>query len=241
MQRFKLSGSDFVIEMSSDQNRLEKSRDKMQYYRRNRSEMIQKILNNLENPKEPAISGAVVVTPILVTFFVILWLFEKLNQVPGNSYFNITQYFYINQLVKLGVLLTLGTVIVTGIGRFVRTKTGFRIEKGFDALIDRIPLLGSVYNITKVTADTVLTGPEGFREPAKMDFNGLRITAFRTGNQTDDGREVVFMPTSPNITTGFVIEADPERLEDSDETAEQALTRVLSAGFGDSTKKKKDQ
>jgi CTP-dependent riboflavin kinase len=216
------------------QDRFEKSRDKMKYYRKNRSELIKGALSNLESPKEPAIAGTVVVAPILATFFVVLWLFEKLDQIPGNTYFDITQYFYVNQLVKLMVLLTLGTIIVTGIGRFVRTRTGFKIEKALDAVIDRIPLLGSVYNITKITVDTVLSGPEGLREPTKMDFEGLRVTAFRTGNQTDDGREVLFLPTSPNITTGFVIEVDPERLEESDETAEEALTRVLSAGFGDS-------
>lgn len=213
---------------------------KTDYYRKTRSEMVRRILRNLESPKKPAITGTIVVTPIIVTLFIISWLFDKLNSVPGNKFFNITQNFYFNQLVKLVVLLILITVIVTGIGRFVRTKTGFQLEKLFDTFMDKIPLLGSVYNITKVTTDTIMTGPEGFKEPAKIDVNGLRLTAFRTGNKTEDGRHIVFMPTSPNITTGFVIEADPERLLDSNETAEDALTRVLSAGFGSSNKKKDD-
>lgn len=217
------------------------SETKTDYYRKTRSEMVRRILRNLESPKKPAITGTIVVAPIVVTLFIISWLFNKLNSVPGNKFFNITKYFYVNQLIKLVVLLILITVIVTGIGRFVRTKTGFQLEKAFDKLMDKIPLLGSVYNITKVTTDTIMTGPEGFKEPAKIDVNGLRLTAFRTGNKTDDGRDIVFMPTSPNITTGFVIEADPERLVNSNETAEDALTRVLSAGFGSSNKNKGDK
>ena len=54
-----------------------------------------------------------------------------------------------------------------------------------------------------------------------------------TGRTTDDGREILFMPTAPNITTGFVIEAKPDRYTESDESVEEALTRLLSAGFGD--------
>ena len=221
-----------------DGKQTDRSGSKTNYYRKTRSEMVKRILKNLESPKKPAITGTIVLTPILVTLYLVSWLFQKLNSVPGNDFFNITNYFYINQMVKLLVLLVLITVIVTGIGRFVRTRTGFQLEKGFDKLMDKIPVIGSVYNITKVTVDTVMTGPEGFKEPAKIDVNGLRITAFRTGNKTDDGRDIVFMPTSPNITTGLVIEVDPEQLVDSNETAEDALTRVLSAGFGASNKNK---
>ena len=60
----------------------------------------------------------------------------------------------------------------------------------------------------------------------------MKMTAFKTGNKTDDGKDILFMPTSPNITTGFVIEMDPEEYEDSDESVEDSLARVLSAGFG---------
>ena len=50
---------------------------------------------------------------------------------------------------------------------------------------------------------------------------------------TADGRDVLFLPTSPNITTGFVLEVDPADYEETDERVEDALTRILSAGFGD--------
>ena len=43
----------------------------------------------------------------------------------------------------------------------------------------------------------------------------------------------MFLPTAPNITTGFVIEVDPDDITETDERVEEALTRVLSAGFGD--------
>jgi hypothetical protein len=45
--------------------------------------------------------------------------------------------------------------------------------------------------------------------------------------------ELLFMPTAPNITTGFVIEVDPERYEEMNSSVEDAMTRLLSAGFGE--------
>jgi len=62
----------------------------------------------------------------------------------------------------------------------------------------------------------------------------MRMTAFKTGKTTDDGRIVLFLPTAPNITTGFVIEIEPEDVTEVDERVEEALMRILSAGFGDS-------
>jgi uncharacterized membrane protein len=61
----------------------------------------------------------------------------------------------------------------------------------------------------------------------------MRMTGFKTGKRTDDGRDILFLPTAPNITTGFVVEVDPDSYTEVDETVEEALTRVLSAGFGD--------
>ena len=85
-----------------------------------------------------------------------------------------------------------------------------------------------------MAVETVLSSStEEFQKPVKIEpWEGMRMTAFKTGKTTDDGREVVFMPTAPNITTGFVIELEPEDIVDEDESVESALTRVLSAGFG---------
>jgi uncharacterized membrane protein len=73
---------------------------------------------------------------------------------------------------------------------------------------------------------------EELDRPVKIEAAGLRVTGFKTGNTTDDGREVIFVPTSPNITSGYVVDVEPERVQPTNESVEEALTRVLSAGFG---------
>jgi len=85
-----------------------------------------------------------------------------------------------------------------------------------------------------MAVETAVSGTEDLQTPVKLEtWNGMRMTAFKTGKTAADGREVLFLPTSPNITTGYVIEVTQDRYEEIDESVEDALTRVLSAGFGE--------
>jgi uncharacterized membrane protein len=138
----------------------------------------------------------------------------------------------------LAVALTLlvFVLLVFSVGYVMRTAVGSFFEDVIDGVINRLPVLRIVYNASKMAVATVLSGGSGeFQTPVKLEpWEGMRMTAFKTGKTTDDDREVVFMPTSPNITTGFVMEVESEDIEETGEKVEDALTRVLSAGFGES-------
>lgn len=219
-------------------------RRKFSYYQKNRSELVENFSSKIGNSKKPAVAGTIVLLPVLAVILVVSWLFDKLAAIPGNQYFNIsilfpeaiannaTAAYYIDQTFKLTILLIFGGFLVTAAGRIVRTKNGFKLEKLMDEFFDQIPFIGSIYNITKVTTETVLGGTEDLSKPVKVNHGGIRMTGFKTGNQTKDGREIVFLPTAPNITSGLVLELPEDKLEKTDETAEEALTRTLSAGFG---------
>jgi len=111
---------------------------------------------------------------------------------------------------------------------------GNLFESALDRIVNQVPGIRVVYNASKMAAETALTGTQSLQTPVKVEvWDGVRMTAFKTGKRTDDGRELLFMPTAPNITTGFVIEVEPEDVQEIDERVEDALTRLLSAGFGD--------
>jgi uncharacterized membrane protein len=116
----------------------------------------------------------------------------------------------------------------------MRTALGSLLERALDDLMNRLPGLRVVYNASKMAVETALGGTDSLQAPVKLEtWDGLRMTAFKTGKTTADGKEILFLPTAPNITTGFVIEVEPERFDEVDESVEDALTRILSAGFGD--------
>jgi uncharacterized membrane protein len=174
-------------------------------------------------------SGLVVLVPILVTLYVIYWLFGLLSRLSLVA----TQVE--DPVLAVGLTLVVFVLVVFSVGYLLRTAVGGIVEAVIDDLMNRLPVLRIVYNASKMAVETVLSDGAGeFQQPVKLEpWPGMRLTAFKTGKTAEDGREVVFMPTAPNITTGFVMEVDPEDLEESDESVEDALTRVLSAGFGE--------
>lgn len=184
------------------------------------------------------VSGVVVVAPVAVTLYVILWVYRRIAALPGAKLFEVTGVPLIDDLLKVVVSIFIIVFLLAGIGSLVRTALGVILQRQVDRIANRIPGLRLVYNATKMGIETLLGETEEFNRPVKIEIGDLRFTAFKTGNVTDDGRETIFLPTSPNITTGFVIEVDDEWLEETDEDVEDALTRILSAGFGMSNNEK---
>jgi len=171
-------------------------------------------------------SGLVVVVPVLVILFVVNWLYTKVAELPIVD--TLPPYY------GVPVALVVFAMLVLSVGYLMRTTVGRLFETGLDSAMNRVPLIRILYNASKLAVETALTGTDDLQKPVRLEtWPGIRMTAFKTGQTTADGQEVLFMPTAPNITTGFVIEVDPDRIEETGESVEEALTRILSAGFAE--------
>lgn len=191
-------------------------------------------------------SGIVLLGPILISIFVLYYIYGLVeSHTPGiilnanllepvlpNTSEHVREQ--VAGFLRVILFLTSFSLVVISVGYLMRTTAGDLIENVIDDFINRIPGLRLVYNASKTATETAFGEGESLQEPVKVEtWDGLRMTAFKTGKQTDDGRELVFIPTSPNITTGFVVEVAPSDITELNETVEEALTRVVSAGFGD--------
>ncbi|SEK88312.1 DUF502 domain-containing protein [Haloferax larsenii] len=181
-------------------------------------------------------SGLVVLVPLIVILYVLSILYSSIIKIPGVS----TLLQFDGQLQVLSevfgffVAIIIFLLLVLSVGYLMRTTAGRLIEAGLDASMNKVPLVRIVYNASKLAVETALTGTEDLQKPVRLEtWPGIRMTAFKTGKTTSDGKEIIFMPTAPNITTGFVMEVDPEDIEETGEKVEEALTRVLSAGFAE--------
>ncbi|GGL48879.1 DUF502 domain-containing protein [Halocalculus aciditolerans] len=179
--------------------------------------------------KRDVASGLIVLVPILVTLYIVYWLYQAIAGLPFLANTNL------HPATRVLLTLVIFVLLVFAIGYLMRTALGTFVEAQIDDLINRLPGLRVVYNASKMAVETALSDGSEFQRPVKIEtWPGHRMTAFKTGKTTEDGREVLFIPTSPNITTGFVVEVDPDDIVETDENVEDALTRVLSAGFGES-------
>ena len=177
--------------------------------------------------KRDATSGLIVLVPIIVTLYVLAFIYNNIAGLPLIE--NIQP-----AIVRVPLTIVIFALLVFAVGYLMRTATGPLVEEAIDGVMNRLPGLRVVYNASKMAVETAVTGTGELQAPVKLEtWNGLRMTAFKTGKQTEDGREVLFLPTAPNITTGFVVEVESEQYEETDERVEDALTRVLSAGFGE--------
>jgi len=171
-------------------------------------------------------SGLIVLAPVLVILLVLNYLYSQIVDLPVIRGLREPFGFFVAVIVFVMLVLSVGYLMRTTVGRLFETY--------LDAAMNRVPLIRVLYNASKLAVETAVSGTEDLQKPVKVEpWNGMRMTAFKTGKTTDDGRAVLFMPTAPNITTGFVMEVDPDDITETDETVEEALTRVLSAGFGE--------
>jgi uncharacterized membrane protein len=182
--------------------------------------------------KRDIASGLVILVPLLVVAYVVTFIYRAIANIP-----------YIDKVlaeqptvVRVVIVLAVFAMLVLSVGYLMRTTLGDLLETALDGLMNQVPGLRVVYNASKMAVETAVSGPEDLQTPVKLEvWDGMRMTAFKTGKTTPDGRDVLFLPTAPNITTGYVVEVESDRYTEVDENVEDALTRILSAGFGENT------
>jgi len=138
----------------------------------------------------------------------------------------------------LGVLLTIVVVFVTGV--LASNILGQRLLAFWENMLSRIPVVKSIYNSVKQVSDT-LFAPSGmaFRKALLVQYPraGCWTIAFLTGEPGGDvvnhlhGEYVsVYVPTTPNPTSGFFLMMAKADVVELDMTVDEALTYVISMG-----------
>lgn len=177
--------------------------------------------------KRDLASGLIILVPVLVSLYAVSWMFLFIAGLPLVGVIEDPVLRVITTLVVFA-----GAVVLAGIA--MRTAAGALVTARLADVINRVPGLRVVYNASQFAVETAVSGDAELRQPVRVQtWNGVYMTAFKTGKRTDDGKLQLFMPTAPNVTSGYVIEVEPEAAIPTDESVEEAMTRLLSGGFGD--------
>lgn len=139
-----------------------------------------------------------------------------------------------------GLGLVLAVVILIGTGVLITNFFGRKLVDASERILDRIPLVRSVYSGAKKVSQTMLT-PTGkaFRKVLLVEYprKGLWCIAFQTGSDLGEvqyrtGARVIsaFVPTTPNPTSGFIIMVPAEDVIELDMTVDEAIRMVMSLG-----------
>ncbi|HEX3811087.1 MAG TPA: DUF502 domain-containing protein [Rhizomicrobium sp.] len=134
----------------------------------------------------------------------------------------------------IGVLVAL--LILYAIGAIATRVIGIQLIGLFEKLIARIPVVQSVYSAAKKLVGVLQQHPEGGSRVVLIEFPhpGLKTIGFvmRTFHDATTGEELaaVFVPTSPNPTSGYLEIAPLEKLTATNMTMDQAMSMVVSGG-----------
>ena len=134
----------------------------------------------------------------------------------------------------IALAATLGFVLV--VGALARWVIGQRLLKGFEALIDRIPLARTVYGSARKLLDLLQTRPDGTQRVVLIDFphRDMKSVGFVTrvlkDERTGEDLAAVYVPTTPNPTSGYLEIVPVAQLTPTTWTVDEAMAFIISGG-----------
>ncbi len=187
------------------------------------------------------LAGIIVTAPISITFFIIwqvLALFDDWAGALIPERYNPETYLPVS-LPGLGFLLMLG--LLTLIGWFTAGYVGRTLMRTGERVLQRMPVVRSIYGTLKQIFETVLAqSSRSFREVVLIEYprRGIWAIAFVTGPTRGEIQEMsdeelvnVFLPTTPNPTSGFLLFVPKRELVHLSMSIEEGMKLVISGGI----------
>jgi uncharacterized membrane protein len=184
-------------------------------------------------------AGIIIWVPLVVTVLVIRFLINLMDRslllLPPAYRPDALLGFHIP---GLGVLLTIVVLLVTG--TLGANLFGSRIVGFWESLMSRIPLVRSIYSGAKQVAETLLSdGSTSFKRVYLVQYprKGVWSMCFQTSTNLEEiqGRTAeevicVFVPTTPNPTSGFILFVPRSELIELDMSVDEGLKMIISLG-----------
>ena len=194
-----------------------------------------KLLTRLRNY---LISGLLFWIPLILTIIVIKFFLEFINSLVPQEYLPEAIFNLDTSIPGSGIILLFLIILITGI--LVTNILGRRLVALWEKLLNRIPGFRNIYNILKKVSDTVLnTSSQSFKKAFLIQYpsKGIWVIAFQSGDYRGEAESIIgeeainlFVPTTPNPTSGFFVLIPKKDAFELDISVEDAFKLVISAG-----------
>ena len=194
-----------------------------------------KLLTRLRNY---LISGLLFWIPLILTIIVIKFFLEFINSLVPQEYLPEAIFNLDTSIPGSGIILLFLIILITGI--LVTNILGRRLVALWEKLLNRIPGFRNIYNILKKVSDTVLnTSSQSFKKAFLIQYpsKGIWVIAFQSGDYKGEAESIIgeetinlFVPTTPNPTSGFFILIPKKDAFELNISVEDAFKLVISAG-----------
>jgi uncharacterized membrane protein len=185
------------------------------------------------------VAGILVWLPLSVTYLLLKFLINVMDR----SLKWLPDRFHPEQLLGvhipgLGLILTVIVLFVTGL--LAANIVGRSVVGGWESLLDRIPIVRSVYSAAKNFAEIVFSDSgHAFKKVLLVEYprKGIYTLTFQTAQAVGEiqgrtGEDVIccFVPTTPNPTSGFIIVVPRKDVIELDMEVDEAAKLIMSLG-----------
>ena len=189
------------------------------------------------------LTGFLVTLPIALTVFIFIFLFKNLDALSPTF----TRWLILlgaplpegYRIPFLGAVMTFLIIIL--VGALTTNIFGNKLLHLWERIIGKIPFVRRIYTGTKQVVKSIATADtKSFRKVVLIEFprKGIHAIGFITGKTrgelkhlTSENHFNVFVPTTPNPTSGFLIFADSGEVIELDMTIEEGIKYVISGGI----------
>ena len=187
------------------------------------------------------LAGILVTSPILITAYVTWMIITFIDsQVAGllPDSLDFTKQLP-HQIPGLGLIISIFTITI--IGALTPGFIGRTLLKAGERVLDKMPVVRTIYGAIKQIMETVMsTNSESFREVVLVEYprKGIWVIGFVTGETKGEVQSLnenqlinIFIPTTPNPTSGFLLFLPKQDLVYMDMKVEDAVKMVISGGI----------
>ena len=192
--------------------------------------------------KKIFLTGLAVITPIGLTLYILIFIIDLMDTlltiIPKRYQPDTLLQFHIP---GLGVIVTVMLIFICGL--LTQSYLGNRLVTWAEILVDKIPIVRSIYQAIKSIADGMFKSTrQSFKKVVLVEFprKGMYSVGFMTGRPNEEigakmgesGNYInIFLPTTPNPTTGFFIMVPEDEVIYTDMLMEEAFTLIISGGI----------
>ncbi|MGB2321056.1 MAG: DUF502 domain-containing protein [Candidatus Puniceispirillaceae bacterium] len=184
------------------------------------------------------LTGLLVTAPVLLTVYITWAAIELIDGQVANILPGFNQLVFAN---IPGAGLIIGLILITVIGAIAAGFLGRWIIRLGESILNRMPIVRSIYGASKQILETVIsTQSDAFRDAVLVEYprRGLWVIGFVTGGTRGEVAEHidiemvnVFIPTTPNPTSGFLLFCPRDEIIYLDMSVEDAVKLVVSGGI----------
>ena len=191
------------------------------------------------------LTGIVVAAPVFFTLYITWIIIDVLDSQVVALLPEPARNALEGWIPGFGVLpgygLIIGFVIITAFGALAAGFIGRGLIRLGESILNRMPIVRSIYAATKQILETVMASQsDAFREVVLVEYprRGTWVIGFVTGatkgevqTKSSDAMVNIFVPTTPNPTSGFLLFCPSDDLTRLDMSVEDALKLVVSGGI----------